>query len=112
MNEALNEAVHERFRFIEGILYWLQFIRFFRGPFNVQMLHIPALNASSLSNLIYVSPATNINTARALPPREFATEKLRNISIRQNARGVTSADGHLSKAQPQIVTTEVPLTSP
>jgi hypothetical protein len=45
MNEALNEAVHERFRFIEGILYWLQFIRFFRGPFNVQMLHIPALEA-------------------------------------------------------------------
>ena len=43
MNEALNEAVHERFRFIEGILYWLQFIRFFKGPFNVQMLHIPAL---------------------------------------------------------------------
>jgi hypothetical protein len=43
MNEALNEAVHERFRFIEEILYWLQFIRFFRGPFNVQMLHIPAL---------------------------------------------------------------------
>ena len=43
MNEALNEAVHERFRFIEGI-YWLQFIRFFRGPFNIQMLHIPALN--------------------------------------------------------------------
>jgi hypothetical protein len=43
MNEALNEAVHERFRFIEGILYWLQFIRFFRGPFNVQMLHIPGM---------------------------------------------------------------------
>jgi hypothetical protein len=43
MNEALNKAVHERFRFIEGRLYWLQFIRFFRGPFNVQMLHIPAL---------------------------------------------------------------------
>ena len=44
MNEAPNEAVHEQFRFIEGILYWLQFIRFFRSPFNVQMLHIiPAL---------------------------------------------------------------------
>jgi hypothetical protein len=43
MNEALNEAVYERFRFIEEKLYWLQFIRFSRGPFIVQMLHIPAL---------------------------------------------------------------------
>ena len=40
MNEALNEAVYERFKFIEEKLYWLQFIR---GPFIVQMLHIPAL---------------------------------------------------------------------
>ena len=44
MNEALNEAVYERFIFIEEKLYWLQFIRCFRGPFIVQMLHIPALN--------------------------------------------------------------------
>jgi hypothetical protein len=43
MNEALNEAVYERFRFIEEKLYWLQFIRFFRGLFIVQILHIPAL---------------------------------------------------------------------
>jgi hypothetical protein len=42
--------IHERFRFIEGILYWLQFIRFFRGPFNVQMLHIPAL--TTIDNII------------------------------------------------------------
>ena len=52
MNEALNEAVHERFRFIEGRLYWLQFIRFFRGPFNVQMLHIPALQTPPFTSLV------------------------------------------------------------
>jgi hypothetical protein len=44
MNEAPNEAVYERFKFIEEKLYWLQFIRFFRGSFIVQMLHIPALD--------------------------------------------------------------------
>ena len=47
MNEALNEAVYERFKFIEEKLYWLQFIRFFRVPFIVQMLHIPALTLRS-----------------------------------------------------------------
>ena len=41
----MNEAVYEQFRFIEEKLYWLQFIRFFRGPFIVQMLHIPALRS-------------------------------------------------------------------
>ena len=41
MNEALNEAVYERFEFVE--LYWLQFIHYLRGRFNVQILHIPAL---------------------------------------------------------------------
>ena len=61
MNEALNEAVHERFRFIEGRLYWLQFIRFFRGPFNVQMLHIPALKARVFHRRLVPSsmPLTN-----------------------------------------------------
>jgi hypothetical protein len=39
----MNEAVYERFRFIEEKVYWLQFIRCFRGPFILQMLHIPAL---------------------------------------------------------------------
>jgi len=65
MNEALNEAVHERFRFIEGRLYWLQFIRFFRGPFNVQMLHIPALNLNSNDVLTMLL----LKAERALHPR-------------------------------------------
>jgi hypothetical protein len=55
MNEALNEAVYERFRFIEEKLYWLQFIRFFRGPFIVQMLHIPALPKTMTCLILDVS---------------------------------------------------------
>ena len=54
MNEALNEAVYERFKSIEEKLYWLQFIRFFRGPFIVQMLHIPALVHSDDQHYIEV----------------------------------------------------------
>ena len=48
MNEALND---ERFRFIEEKLLLVSIHSFFKGPFIVQMLHIPALSTSKISTM-------------------------------------------------------------